>query len=155
MATQAEFNFLEQKAYEWALKVRELYNTPVPAQYASEKAALLSFAKSVKETIEKVAGPLNALAPMNELGAIPIVIGVVGVAGAAAAITKWTTDYYAFKTKIDDRNALINSGLTPQQATNIVAQTQGVGWSDNLVKVAKFGAIGFGLYFAARKLRII
>lgn len=158
MTATNDYNVLERKAYEWALKVKDLYNTPVPPQLEREKALLITFAKKVKETIEKVTGPIEALQPITSLGILPAVVGVVGVAAAAAAITKWTYDYNTFTAKLRDRNALIAAGMTPEQAIKAVNATSPVsakGWSDNLVSVAKIGGAGFALYLLAKKFRVI
>lgn len=114
-------SYLKQKAQEWAAKVVSLYHTPVPPEYETEKRALLTAAKKIKDTVEYITGPLTALAAMNsmQLGVIPVVIGVVGVAGAVTLIVKWTLDYQTFVKKVQDRNKLIAAGMTPTQAANV------------------------------------
>lgn len=119
-----DVSYLKQKAQEWAGKVVNLYHMQVPPEYEAEKRALLATAKKLKDAIESITGPLQFLAPMNELGFIPVVIGVVGVAGAVALIVKWTLDYQTFVKKVDDRNKLIQGGLSPQQAANIVNMSE-------------------------------
>lgn len=119
-----DVSYLKRKAQEWAGKVVNLYYMPVPPEYEAEKRALLATAKKLKDAIESVTGPLQFLAPMNELGFIPVVIGVVGVAGAVALIVKWTLEYQTFVKKVQDRNALIAGGMSPEQAVRVTNQME-------------------------------
>lgn len=124
-----DVSILKQKAQEWAGKVVNLYNTPVPPELAAEKKVLLTTAKKIKDAIEYLTGPLTALAAMNQmqLGFIPVVVGVIGVAGAISAIVYWTTDYAKFVKKIEDRNTLIAAGMTPAQAVKAQETMHGKG----------------------------
>lgn len=115
-----DLNYLERKAKDWALLVVKLHNTPMPADLEPRKKKLMDFAYRIKSSIENLTGPIQALSPMNELGAIPLVIGVVGAGAAAAAITKWTTDYKKLILTTQERNKLISQGMSPNQAAYIV-----------------------------------
>ncbi len=149
---------LRDQVRAWAEKVVQLHNTEVPAEFEDEKQALLVFAQKIKQTVEGVTGTIPELAPMTEigLGLLPVVIGVVGGAGAAAAITKWVLDYNKFKLKIQDRNALIASGMSAQAASNIVEQTSNTPTMfSEPVKLVKYG-VGAGiLYYIAKTLKVI
>lgn len=149
-----DINYLQQKAREWAGQVVNLYNTKVPPEYEAEKRALISTAKGIKDAVEYVTGPLSVLAPMDELGFFPVVIGAVGVAGAVALIVKWTLDYQTFVKKIQDRNALIAGGMTPQQAANISNMSEKQGGS--LInfdgkKLGLLALLGVGGYLVGKK----
>lgn len=119
-----DLNYLQTKAREWASKVVNLYHTPAPSDMQAQKTALMNTAKSIKDTVEAITGPLTFLEPMNQLGFIPVIIGVAGVAGAVAMIVKWTLDYQTFIKKVEDRNALIKGGLSPQQAANVTNMSE-------------------------------
>lgn len=110
---------LREQAREWAAKVRELIDTPVPAHLVTEKNGLISFAKKIKETLESILGTVDEFAPMN-LGFLPIV-GAVAIAGAAAAVTKWILDYKKFKEKLAAYNKLQAAGIPANQAATIVS----------------------------------
>ena len=129
LGSEDNFNWLERKAHNWALSVVELYNTQVPPSMEEEKKALLNKAKTIKQTIEKVTGPIDALAPLEpvvqQLGIIPIIIGVVGASAAAAAITYWYTSYKKFKEKLSLQDRLMSDGVPAAQAAMIVADTYG------------------------------
>ena len=153
MAEQIDENVFKAKAREWAQAVVTLANTDVPANMEGEKRRLLNLAKTIKEKVEMVTGPLDYLAPMNQLGFVPIVIAGA-VAAAASAIGYWYYDYNKFVAKINDRNTLIAGGMTPQQAANIVSQTDG-GILSNVSNIAKYGAIAAIAYIAAKKMRFI
>lgn len=120
-----DLNWLEQKARAWALDVVKLYHTPVPPALQPEKTKLLDRAKTIKNTVEKLTGPLDALQPLNDLGFVWIA-GGVAIAAAAAAITYWYTDYKKLTLKIDERSkmtqSLISSGVTPERAAEIVGK---------------------------------
>ncbi len=146
-----DLNFLQQKAREWALKVVELHNTKVPAEFEGQKAKLLYAAKTIKDTLEKTIGKASYLEPMNQLGFLPILVGGTVIAGSIAAITKWTLDYKTFSDKIAQQNRLIASGLSPQQAANVV--NSGVSFSFSTLAKYALPAFGVGLlaYFLTRK----
>lgn len=153
-----DVSYLKQKAQEWAGKVVNLYHMQVPPEYEAEKRALLTTAKKLKDAIESITGPLQFLAPMNQLGFIPVVIGVVGVAGAVALIVKWTLDYQTFVKKVQDRNALIAGGMSPEQAARVANQMEKQSGSLFGIDTSKllWGAGGLGaLYFFAKKQRWI
>lgn len=149
-----DLNLLQQKARAWALKVVELHNTPVPDELVPAKLTLINSAKKIKSVIEKITGPISALQPINELGVIPVVVGVVGVAAAAAAITKWTLDYNKFKTMITERNRLIESGLSPNQA-NALVTLPATGLTRTVQTFGKYALLGGGLFLAAKYFRLI
>ncbi|PCI44007.1 MAG: hypothetical protein COB41_05580 [Proteobacteria bacterium] len=157
MNDEDSLNFLQKKARDWASKVVDLHNTQVPQAFEKEKQSLLSAAKIIKNTIEKVTGNLHYLDPMDNLGIAPVVIGALGVSAAIAAITAWVYRYKTLLTKIEDRNRLMANGLTPTQASIVVATTEG-GFS-NAFLTGKFDfrplliisvALG-GLWFATKK----
>ena len=154
-ATQQELNILQQKAREWASKVVELYNLQVPAEFEGAKRALLASAKTIKNAVEKITGPLDAFAPMRqipELGVIWFAVGGVAVAAAAAAIYKWTTDYNKFLQQVKMRQQLIDSGVNPKDAQTLVFAPS---FSENVKKFGKYGLGAFALYLGAKYFRII
>lgn len=155
-----DVNILRRKAREWAQVVVNLHNTQVPPEFEDEKRALLNMAKKIKTYIEKATGTIPELDPMNQLGALPVVFGVVGVAAAAAAVTKWTYDYKKFVKKISDRNALIKDGVDPQTAANIVAQADTSPLFDTIKStfsdtknLAMLGVAGLGLWYLINNRR--
>lgn len=157
-ATPEHLNMLQQKARDWALLVVKLYHTDVPKDLEPEKRLLLKAAQKIKETIEKITGPISALSPMNEiqdqnLGFVFLIIGAAVILSAIAAITKWTLDYKSFMAKVADRNNLIAQGMSPQQAAQITATTAGnTGWLDSVKKFWPIGVIGLGaLYYFSHK----
>ena len=105
---------LRKKAYEWANAVRELNTTNVPASLLAEKNALLNSARTIKNTIEGVLGTVDEL--HTGLGAIPIVIPAIAIAGASAAIYKWYSDFETLKQKLAHHNSLVQSGASPAAA---------------------------------------
>lgn len=61
-------------------------------------------------------------------GAVPVIVGVVGVAAAAAvivAVANWINQSYQMTQRLNALYRLEQSGSTPQQAANIVNQTLG------------------------------
>lgn len=120
MSQTQELNFLQQKGRAWALQVVELHKTKVPAQFQTKKDALLSSAKTIKKLIESAVGKSAALAPMDQLGFIPAVLGAGAITAGLAAITKWSLDYKKFNSELKYQKELVNSGLSPQQAANVV-----------------------------------
>lgn len=150
-----DLNLLQRKAREWAQKVVELHNTPVPSVLEGQKNSLISFAKKIKETVESIAGPISALEPMNQLGVIPIIIGAVGVTGAIAAITKWTLDYNKFKAKLAEIKSLQAQGMSYEKATALVNSAEQQTFMGGVNKVLLTGGLIFGLYILARKQRWI
>lgn len=116
----SDLNFLQERAQVWAGHVVNLHNTEVPPNMEPAKQALLTTAKGIKNAIEKITGPLKYLEPMNQLGILPVIVGTVGVAGAAALITKWTYDYKRFIKKVEERNKLMAGGLSAEQAAKVV-----------------------------------
>lgn len=118
-STTNDPNLLQRKAREWAEAVVNLHNTPVPSQFEGDKKRLLNYAKTVKNVVESAIGTIPQLDPLNQLGAIPVVIGVIGVGAASAAIVKWYTDYAKFKEKINLYNTLRKEGNNAQVSTNL------------------------------------
>lgn len=113
---------LKQRARDWAAKVVELANMEVPSHLEGEKSGLLKFAKTVKNSIEKVFPSFSEVAEIDELqelGFVPIVAGAA-VAVAAAAIAKWTYDYNKFKTKVAEYNRLVGIGMGPGEAAKVI-----------------------------------
>jgi hypothetical protein len=153
MTTAVDENIFKAKAREWAQTVVRFSNTPVPPDMEAQKQSLLKMAKNIKSKVEAAAGPLDYLSPMNQLEFVPVIVaGAVAV--AASAIGYWYYDYNKFMAKIADRNSLIASGLSPQQAANISAQSDG-GVFSNVSQIVKYGAIGAALFFGAKYLRLI
>lgn len=151
-----DVGYLKSKAQEWAGLVVNLYNTPVPAHLQAEKNALINTAKKIKDTIETVTGPLSIMEPLNHLGVIPVVIGIVGVGTAVTLITKWVIDYQTFTKKVAEYRALQDGGLSPQQAANVVAKLDDktlFGLNTNKI-IWSVGGLG-ALYFFAKKQRWI
>lgn len=116
-------SFLKRKAREWALLVVKLHNTPVPPALEGQKQTLLNFARRIKTSVENITGPLDALSPLNQLGIIPVLIGGAAIGGVIAAITKWTLDYRRFMAKLAEQRLLIEQGVSPAEAANIVNQS--------------------------------
>lgn len=148
-----DLNWLEQKARAWALDVVKLYHTPVPADFQQEKEKLIQRAKTIKSTIEKITGPLDALQPLNELSVLPFIAGGVAIAAAAAAITYWYTDYKKLQSKIAERKnlteTLIASGMPPAQVSMTVKKmTEEKGFFSDTASIAKIGLIGLLAYFS-------
>lgn len=110
---------LREQARDWAAKVRELIDTPVPAHLVTEKNALISFAKKIKDTLESILGTVDEFAPM-QLGFLQFV-AAAAIAAAAAAVTKWMLDYKKFKEKLGAYNKLTSAGIPANQAATIVS----------------------------------
>lgn len=144
-------NLLQQKAREWAQKVVDLHKLSVPENMLARKNALLSTAKTIKDSIESVIGKSSYLEPINQLGFLPIV-GAVVITSGIAAIVKWTTDYNKFKTEVEQQNKLIDSGMSPQQAANIVKGNIDKFSYTTIAKYALPAFVLFGIgYFLMRK----
>lgn len=109
---------LREKAKQWAYDVQAIYNTDVPPSLAGEKAALLTRAKAIKETLESVLGTVDELAPM-QLGFLPLV-GGAAIAAAAAAVTAWYVSRDSFMEKVNAYNGLKKDGVPHEQAMAIV-----------------------------------
>ena len=110
----------KQYARDWAAKVVNLYHTPVyNATDQREKDALISRAKDLKAKVESFTGAIDALKPLDEigLGFSPVLItGAVSIASLVAAMVYWNSDYGKAQLRFQQREALINGGMTPAQA---------------------------------------
>lgn len=121
---------LKNQARKWAADVVRLVNTPVPPMYAGEKNKLINTARVIKGTIEKVLQVDLPELKNAGLGVIPIVIGAAVVAGAAAAIVKWSSEYATLIAKVNNYNKMVSDGIPPMNAAQITqdisatAQTQ-------------------------------
>lgn len=136
---------LKTQAQNWAKRVVELYNTPTPSQLQEEKNKLLATAKTIKQAIEKIFG--NVLPDLNNtLGALPLLIPLAVVAGAAAAITKWTYDYLSFNQKIAEYNKMVSSGVPQSTAAKLTDQITTAantgGLFSNVAKIAPWLGVG-------------
>lgn len=121
---------LKKKAREWAETVVDLYHTEVPPKMQPEKDKLLKRAKTIKDTIEKVTGPLDSLAPLtpiaNELGAFWVPIGVaVGVGAAATAIGLWYSDHRKFMERVAMDKRLAAENVPASQRAALIAKILG------------------------------
>ena len=141
-------NVLQKKAREWAQVVVNLHNTPVPAPLEKDKKSLLNYAKSVKTMIESAVGSVPQLEPLNQLGALPLLVGVVGVGVAAAAITKWYIDYRKFLAKVETYNTLRQEGNSAAASAAIANEVTGekpsaiVSVFSDTKKIAALGVAG-------------
>ncbi len=121
---------LKAQARAWAAKVVQLHNTPVPAgALAVEKARLLSYAQTVKNTVEGVLGKLDEFGEIdeiNQLGILPL-IPVVVIAGATTAIAKWVYDYTSFSKKLNAYDDLTRGGLNHTAAISVIDKSAGGG----------------------------
>ncbi len=146
-----DLNFLQQKARDWASMVVDLHRLKVPDAMVSRKSALLYAAKTIKDSIESVIGKTSYLEPINQLGFLPI-IGVVAVSSAIAAIVKWTLDYKKFAAEVEQQNKLIDTGMSPVQAANIVKGAAGFSISNALkYGIPIVGLIGAAYFLLRRK----
>lgn len=118
---------LKDAARDWALKVKDLIETDVPPELVKEKADLIERARKIKNTVESVLGTVDELAPIQTLGVWPVVAGGVTVAGAAAFITMWITDYKKLKARLAAVDKLVDAGIDRDQAHHIVENTTGIG----------------------------
>lgn len=146
-------DYLKRKAREWALLVVKLHETPVPRALEPQKQALLNFAKRIKVSVENITGPLDALAPMNNLGVIPLVIGGVAISGVIAAITKWTLDYKRFMAKLSEQRLLVSQGVPPDRAAAIVNSADKSGFFSGLKTPLVIGALLLGGFYLFQKSR--
>lgn len=149
---------LREQAREWAARVVTFYNTPVPADLQADKDAILSYANTVKSTIEKATGPLDELTSMNQiqtLGFWPVAVGAVAIAAAAAAIAGWYYKEKLFYARLDEFNKLMDGGLTYEQSANIVLGNQSL--SSNLVTITKYAlplsVISIGAYYYFKRVK--
>lgn len=94
----------------------------------SDYTALMSRGVSLRSTIEStlstIQGAMDWLKNWFGLGLIPL-IPIAVLAGSIALVTKWVTDAYALKARIDEQQRLEAKGLTPQQAANVLKQSAG------------------------------
>lgn len=127
--TTEDINWLRKKARDWALKVVEVYNTPVPPELQADKQKLLDRARWLKDKIEMITGTLEEFAPLRStiggLGIWPVIIGVVGVAAAAAYIGYWILDYNKFMEKVSLQRAMVSDGMSQQQAASMTQKLLG------------------------------
>lgn len=143
------WNKLKSAAQDWAKKVVEVYNTPVPPELAADKNKLLSTAKTIKKSIEGIYGGLTDLNSIN-LGAIPALVPIAVIVGAAAAITKWTYDYNTFKDKLTEYQKMVASGVPERDAAktvDLIGQSASAKSALNTaLKIVPFAVGGFLLY---------
>lgn len=151
---EQDTNWLRQKAREWAIKVVELHKTDVPPEMIEEKKALLRRAKKIKDSVEKVIGPVAEFGVMNqyELGLGPVaVIGALGIGAVGALIYKWNLDAKAFIARRNDINRLIESGMSPKAAAEVVSSysssplKETLGETKNLIGIAALAFLGYKL----------
>ena len=88
----------------------------------------------------------------GNMGFIPL-IPLAAISGALALMSKFIADVYVFERKIAEQKRLENTGLSPQQAAEVVDKIKGKSLSDNLAGIAKPVAWGFGLFFLSKIVR--
>jgi len=160
MSQTGDKNWLRRQAQAWAKNVVALHHQPVPEIFEAEKQALLNTAKTIKNAVEGVLGTVPELDPMNQLGFIPVVVGAVGVAGAAAAITKWTLDFKKFLARVNDRNALLESGMDPKLVQEFLVRSEGKKSTAGIVsgdmkQIATIGGLAFAAWLLVKKMGVL
>ena len=134
----------KNKAREWAQNVITLLNTPTKGNAALEtkKRSLLKWAKVIRKGVESTTGTIDELESVD-LGIVPAIIPVAVIGASIAAMTKWTLDYKKFMAEIELQNNLLESGISPQQASQMVAN---IGKKAPLINVGSGGKlIGIGV----------
>jgi hypothetical protein len=144
---------LRNYAKGWVSRVRAVIDADVPSDMVSEKMALITKAKKIKEMIESVAGSVDELAPLNSLGLwpllIPLVVGGATVAGAIAAINSWDTEYDMFvaKTKEVDKLVAESGGKMSRDQAHQIVNATAPKPKMTLTSMIPLLAIGAGILF--------
>lgn len=149
-------NALRARASQWAQDVKTVIDTDVPPELQAQKDALISRARTVKETLESVLGTIDELAPIG-LGYLMYAIPAAAIIAAGAAVTYWYYDHDKFVKSLEAYNATISRGGTATQAAQVVAAINGnssslatLGFGLNLPTILIGGMI---LYFVLGKVR--
>lgn len=90
--------------------------------------------------------------PTNGMGLIPLVAPAM-IAGSIAAMTKFISDVYVFERKITEQKRLVSTGVSAQDAANIVDKISGQGMIKQLQGLAKPLAFAAGLFFISRMVK--
>ena len=130
----------------------------VPSNLQNEQQRLLSVGSAIKIRLERITQALDRLGSYgsnvktwvgswfdvsSSLSAVPLVlvgVGVVFVSGTIVLVTKWMKDVYTFSQNIKEQQRLERSGLTPQQAAEVISKRS----SEKSLFGDIFGEIPFG-----------
>lgn len=144
---------VHQLAKVWASEVVALDGLKVPFRLKKRKRQLMHRAKKIRSALE-MSDHVTPVA--TELGFIPLL--VAGGMAAAAAMTKWisdakkvTSETQKSQTDAAAVDQLIKSGLTKEQAVQVVLGQKSVDWKKYLVIGGIVLAVGSGLWFMLRK----
>jgi len=85
----------------------------------------------------------------QSMGVIPL-IPLAAISGAVALMSKFIVDVYVFERKVSEQKRLENTGMSPQQAAEVVDKIKGKTLTDNLAGIVKPVAWGLGLFFISR-----
>jgi len=93
---------------------------------------------------------------LRGLGVAPLLLWPIVAAGVAWLGSK-ALDLYNFSQKVDEQRRLEETGMTPQEAAKVVAQTAGAGTIasalGNIGTLAIIAAVGFGVWYFWSKRR--
>ncbi len=87
--------------------------------------------------------------PVAGMGLIPL-IPIAMISGALAAMTKFISDVYVFERKITEQKRLVSTGVSEQDAAQIVDKIAGQGIITQLQGLAKPVGFALGLFFLSR-----
>jgi hypothetical protein len=143
--------------YDTLLTYRETA-APFPV-LATELDNLLSRGQALKNSVIALTSRLEAAkvwltesAGLSGVGLLPVVYAISAsiVAGAIAMITKWISDAYITKQKLDDVQRLIAQGIDPDKAQHMVNSTNYGGLSFSSLFTSQTGKIlliGAAIFF--------
>jgi hypothetical protein len=142
-------------AKKWAKAVVDLQQLEVPPFLERKKKKLIKQAIFIKSALEKS----DHVTPVaTELGFIPLL--VAGGIAAAAAMTKWITDAKQVtetaqqsKTDAEAVKQLMDTGLTQQQAVDVVLGKKTTDWKKYLIPAGIGFTVLMGLMWFMRGKR--
>jgi hypothetical protein len=119
---------------------------------------------SIADTLSRIDGAvswvrdagdwLKSAFGLQGLGIVPLVIGIGAITAALAAVTKFLTDAWSLSKRIEEQQRLEATGLTPQEAANVMERTTGSSAGRSfLVSLIPFAALALAGWYLVNKMQ--
>ncbi len=116
---------------------------------------LIDKAANVYDNVKEWVGDTFSLgATPRHLGALPLLIPVATIGVSVAAMTKWIADAYQLNKRLEGIQRLIDQGIKPAEAADIIKRTMPSGLFGALpamIAPLGFAAVIFFLYSQGRR----